>query len=107
MKNPKDDAEMIWIPPGDFLMGDNDLTEPDEGRMATNAPRHTITLKGYWIYKTPVTRAQYRKFCSETVHSMPYQSWLWREEEDQPVGEVTWDDAMAYCGWAGVRLPVI
>src|SRR5579862_1891637 len=71
--NPKDGAELVFIPAGSFPMGDNDDTIKDYDTNARNNPRHTVTLSGYWIYKNVVN--------------------------------VSWDDAKAYCDWAGVRLP--
>lgn len=62
--------------------------------------------KGFWLYKTEVTNAQYRKFVQATGQGKP---WGWRLAEysadDQPVVGVAWDAAVAYCKWAGCRLP--
>ena len=52
--NPKDGAEMVYVPAGPFLMGEQDIR---------NNPRRTLTLDAFWIYKYEVTVAQYRKFC--------------------------------------------
>ena len=93
--NPKDGAEMIFIPPGPFLMGDDDQDDN---------PRHTVMLSGYWMYKNDVTVSMYRKFCDETGRKMPdAPSWGWKD--DHPIVNVTYDDAKAYCQWAGVHLP--
>lgn len=93
--NPKDGAAMVYVPAGPFLMGDDDWSDN---------PRHTVTLSGYWMYKTPVTVAQYRKFCHAKGAKMPSApKWGWKD--DHPIVNVTWDDAKAYCDWAGVHLP--
>jgi len=102
--NPIDGAEMIWIPPGEFLMGDDDISDN---------PRRTVTLSGYWIYKNLVTVGQYRKYCEATGAKMPPEprakygvgfNYGWRKL-DHPVVNVTWHDATAYSKWAGVVLP--
>ena len=93
--NPKDGAEMVYVPPGPFLMGDDDITDN---------PRHTVMLSGYYIYKNDVTVAMYRKFCRWTGRAVPsIPTWGWKE--DNPMVDVAWDDAKAYCDWAGVHLP--
>jgi formylglycine-generating enzyme required for sulfatase activity len=95
--NPKDGAEMVSIPAGEFLMGSNDGSDDEK-------PPHKVHLDGYWIYRNLVTVAQYRKFCQATGRQMPNPpSWGWKE--DHPVVNVSWDDAMAYCRWAGGSLP--
>jgi formylglycine-generating enzyme required for sulfatase activity len=95
--NPKDGAEMIFIPAGNFIMGsDNGATD--------EKPQHTVYLDGYWIYKTAVTVGQYKKFCAATGNKMPgAPPWGWIDTH--PMVNVSWDDAKAYCGWAGVSLP--
>ncbi len=47
--NPIDGAEMVWVPAGDFTMGDD---TPVTSRFA-----HTVTLDGFWMYKYEVTVA--------------------------------------------------
>lgn len=102
-RNTKDDAEMVFVPAGEFTMG-SDSGEPEE------RPAHKVKLDAYWIYKNPVTVAQYKQFCHETGHPMPpkperWASKKWDWEDDHPIVNVTWKDATEYCNWAKVRLP--
>lgn len=93
--------EMIRIPAGPFIMGTNDRL-PDEG------PQHTVTLPAYWIDKYEVTNAQYKKFIDATGRRSPdhFRNRTYpRGKADHPVTFVTWEDATAYCQWAGKRLP--
>jgi formylglycine-generating enzyme required for sulfatase activity len=71
---------------------------PDE------SPVRKVYLDGFWIYKHPVTVAQYHNFCGATGRAMPPSpGWGWLD--DHPMVNVTWHDAKAYCAWAGARLP--
>jgi formylglycine-generating enzyme required for sulfatase activity len=94
--NPIDRSEMVFIPAGEFIMGSED--DADE------RPVHKVVLGGYYIYKKPVTVAQYQKFCNDTGRSMPDPpTWGWKDEH--PIVNVNWYDALVYVKWAGVRLP--
>ena len=97
--NPLDGAALVWVPAGEFLMGSKD----GEGS-ADECPQRTIYLDGYWINKTEVTVAQYRKYCQATGRTMPSEpSWKW--SDDHPIVNVSWEDASAYAEWAGAALP--
>jgi formylglycine-generating enzyme required for sulfatase activity len=67
-------------------------------------PAHQVKLDGYWIYKNEVTVGQYKQFCAATGRTMPNLDSDF-SGDDHPVVNVTWFDAVAYCRWAGVRLP--
>jgi formylglycine-generating enzyme len=52
---------MVWIPGGTFMMGaNNDQAYADE------YPRHQVTVEGFWMDKTTVTNAQFRRFIEST-----------------------------------------
>jgi formylglycine-generating enzyme required for sulfatase activity len=97
--NNVDGTELVRIPAGEFLMGSDDGPE-------TERPQHRVHLDEYYIAKHPLTNAQYRRFLEATGHEKPP---LWGDKRfnqpNQPVVAVTWYDAMAYCKWAGLRLP--
>jgi formylglycine-generating enzyme required for sulfatase activity len=96
--NPKDDAEMVYVPAGEFLMGSNESHgSPHE------SPQHTVYLDGYWIYKTPVTVTQYWKFCLATGRKLPPPQHA--SKDNHPAVNVSWEDASAYARWAGAALP--
>lgn len=93
--------EMILIPAGKFVMG-TDYRLPDEG------PQHEVTLPAYYIDKFEVTNLQYKQFIDATKRRSPdhFRNRTFPEgKADHPVTYVTWDDAKAYCQWAGKRLP--
>jgi formylglycine-generating enzyme len=52
---------MVFIPGGTFRMG-SDRHYPEE------APSHRVTVDGFWMDRTPVTNAEFRRFVRETGH---------------------------------------
>ena len=59
--SPSEPEGMVWVPGGEFVMGSNDHY-PEE------APTHRVQVDGFFIDRTPVTNAQFRKFVEETGH---------------------------------------
>jgi len=103
--------EYVFIPPGEFMMG---AVPGDSQARRDENPRHSVTIaRGFMMSRTEVTVRAYRRFCEETGRSMPREPVVigghnfnpgW-SDLDHPISNVTWHDAVAYCEWAGVRLP--
>jgi len=116
--NPQDSAEYLRIPAGEFLYGEN---------------KQRLHLDEFWIKKTPVTNAEFKRFIEAGGYANPNywqeaavagcwkdgkyvdydgpraQPYFWNDakwnQPDHPVVGVTWWEALAYARWAGVRLP--
>jgi formylglycine-generating enzyme required for sulfatase activity len=58
---PAERPGMEWIRGGTFKMG-SDRHYPEEG------PAHEVTVDGFWIDRTPVTNADFRRFVEATGH---------------------------------------
>ena len=127
----KAEIEFCLSPAGEFPMG---ISEEEARRWHKQfggnlewymdaTPQHTVTLPAYYLGRYPVTNAQYARFVQATGHRVPYldpkkSAWAkpynWDEKrktppqgkEDHPVVLVSWEDAVAYCEWAGLRLPM-
>ena len=96
----QDKAPMVLIPAGQFTMG-QDNAGPDE------QPTHRVSLDAFYLDRDEVTVADYAKFLKSEDADPPF---LWKEarrghNEEKPVLGVDWYDAVAYCRWAGKRLP--
>jgi iron(II)-dependent oxidoreductase len=100
---------MVYIPAGYFLMG----SVQQAGSMMMEAgvdefPEQRVFLKAYRIDQYEITVDQYRRFTQATGHPLPR---IWRDPaypealSTHPVIDVSWNDAEAYCQWAGKRLP--
>jgi formylglycine-generating enzyme required for sulfatase activity len=102
---------------------------PTDGTcQSTEKPRHRVILtRAYALLATEVTVGQFRSFADATKHrtlaerdgwgfSFDRDGYVredrlsWRapgffQDDDHPVVQVSWDDAAAFCTWAGGRLP--
>jgi formylglycine-generating enzyme required for sulfatase activity len=132
--NDTDNAEMVYVPSGEFPMGisDSELDwvmsqdwelSLERDNFADEQPQHMVSLDGFWIYTYEVTNAQFAEFLNamgnQQEGGMPWYdldsgtgqidnngSWMAQSGfADFPAIEVTWYGATAYCGWAGGHLP--
>jgi formylglycine-generating enzyme required for sulfatase activity len=104
--NDRDGSVLVYVPPGEFEMGDGE--DP-------NCPKHRVWLDGYYIGIYAVTNAQYKRFVDATGHRAPDKAdggtAVWQrksfpsDKADHPVVCVSWDDAQAYAKWSGLSLP--
>jgi formylglycine-generating enzyme required for sulfatase activity len=121
--------DAIWRWSGSFQDGTLGLQALTDQR-----PRHTVYLDAFWIDQTEVTVGMFRAFVKATGYvttaeregyGHPYkpgpkeQEWPdvpgadWQRprgpgseaQDNHPVVQVSWDDAAAYCAWAGGMLP--
>ncbi len=98
-KNRLVGIEWIFIKGGTFHMGDT------FGNVKTNElPVHNVTVSDFYLSKTEVTVTQYRAFCEATNRQMVFLP-CWDRGKENPITNVMWYDAKAFCDWAGCRLP--
>jgi formylglycine-generating enzyme required for sulfatase activity len=101
---------MVFVPAGEFWMGSEDsnpVADDDE------KPRHKVHENAFWIDRTEVTNAQYKKCADAGLCSSPKGSgsdtrntyYGDPEFDDYPVINVTWHQAQQYAEWVGGRLP--
>ena len=119
IENPKDGTLLTLIPEGEFLAGGagSEEDEDDDGneKEDENDGPFPVRLPAYYLALHTVTNAQYKQFVEATGYSPPDKSYygepVWRgkwfpeDKANDPVVCVSWEDADAYCYWAGLRLP--
>jgi len=104
---------MAVVPAGEFWQGRTYRTLQEELGMMARAriddlPAHLVYTDAFSIDKTEVTNADYFRFTESSGHRKPYHWVGGRIPKDQdkfPIYNVNWDDANAFCSWAGKRLP--
>ena len=89
------------VPAGWFLMG-SDEHRPDE------APQHRVYLDAFSVGRYEVTNRRYARFAA-AGGLPPAASWVGGSFElgrgDYPVAGLRWEEAAAYCAWAGAACP--
>jgi eukaryotic-like serine/threonine-protein kinase len=115
---------LVRIPAGEFLMGSPDS---DPVARSDEKPRHLVRISSpFYLGAHEVTVGQFRAFVAATgyrteaessgqggcVYSRKAKYFEWdpkytwrnpglpvRQGDDEPVVQVSWNDAMAFCGW--------
>ncbi len=122
----RDGSTLLRVPGGTVTLGHNDHGD--------DSPRHSFNLNEpyYYLGRTEVTVGQFRKFvkardnyrtdCEKTGRSFVFQEGQFRPmdgayweyphgrgggpaADTMPATHISQNDAMAYCSWAGLRLP--
>ena len=127
--NARDDSAMVFIPGGTIVMGARTARQLGAGPETRNTREETtilehsvehgeasvaqrrvpveVTVPAFSIGREEVSLGQYRRFCEATRRTLPPlpNASGWEAIDALPAMNLSWDDADAYCRWAGLRLP--
>ena len=93
----RDGSVLVWLPPGTYQRG-------SDGQSPLEAPAHAVRLpRGCFLGKQELSWGQWARFCAATRRRPPRPEFAIGDEH--PVHGISWEDAQAYCAWAGLRLP--
>ncbi len=109
-----DCPDMVAIPGGSFQMGSPSV---EEWRYDDEGPQHRVSVEGFSMSKTEITRGQFAAFVNDSGHGAGNSCWViengawtekscanWRnlnfsQDDNHPVVCVNWRDAQAYTQW--------
>lgn len=110
---------MIYVEGGTFVMGNNTGSDDEK-------PEHKVTVNSFFLGKYEVTFSEFKKFVEATgymtdaeepdtmrlKHGLPprgINNGTWKQfptglpvpttDSLHPVGNISWNDAVAYCNW--------
>jgi len=85
-------------PQGSFRMG---ASRREPGRRANESSRQVKLVRPFYLAAKEVSNAEYRKF--KSTHSSGSAEGVSLNSADQPVVNVSWEDAARYCNWLSGR----
>jgi sulfatase modifying factor 1 len=89
-----DDAPAVLVPAGNFTMGDDE-----------SSPRRQLYVDAFYMDRFETTVGRDRAFLETTGSGAVPDFWDEVAGDELPVIGVSWNEADAYCRWAGKRLP--
>ena len=119
-------AVMHFVAGGSYLRG---AVPGDAAALADEKPRSRVSVGPFYVDRTEVTVEQFTQFVQETgyvtdcertrrgaalgrpptgrprLREATWRTFIGMQSGKRPVTLVSWNDAQAYCKWAGCQLP--
>lgn len=90
--------EMVWCEPGTFRMG----TPEGESAWDTFETPHQVTLSGFWVARFEINQDEWKALMPSNPSQFQVREILWGWMKvpcnRHPVDNVTWDEALEFCG---------
>ncbi len=90
LKNSGEGPEMVWLPAGSFMMGDEHSNKNEK-------PVYEVVVGSFAMGRYPVTFTEYDRFAEASGRKKPGDNGWGRQ--NRPVINVSWYDAVAYTEW--------
>ncbi|MEM9212830.1 MAG: bifunctional serine/threonine-protein kinase/formylglycine-generating enzyme family protein [Cyanobacteria bacterium P01_F01_bin.150] len=85
---------MVQIPGGDFTMG----SPPDEAQRGNDeGPQHLVSVPSFFMGMVTVTQAVYEAVMGKNPSNFQGSVGEASQDENRPVKQVAWNDAIAFC----------
>jgi len=96
--------DWVYLKGDSFLMG-----SPEGSGFSDERPRHEVLVKSFDMLKTEVTVSQYRSCVEDSTCTPPDEkmgcTYFIPGTREHPVNCLDWEQAAAFCRWAGGALP--
>jgi len=94
--------EFTLIPGGSFMMGS---PASEEGRFESESPQHRVTLQPFYMMTTEVTNGMWKDMMGLTIVQLRIKARTHNVRFDEPMGNVTWNEAQDFIGKLNRRDP--
>ncbi len=117
---PIDGMTLVFVPGGMTTIGSTDeeisqavqlceavrgVGQCDRTLFSHEQPAHDVSLAAFWLDQTEVSQAQYAQCVVAGVCAPISSSATLAGDGNDPVVNITWDQAQLYCDWVGGSLP--
>lgn len=91
---------LVYVPGGEIHLGDLEIH-------SWSGPVRRVRMSPFWIGKYPVTNEEYARFLEEnpSLERPAFYKDTRFNQPRHPVVGLSWEEALAYCHWAGLELP--
>ncbi len=89
---------LVLLPAGKYQQGSD---RREQGRRNNESQREVTLTRAFYLAENEVTNAQFRAFRPDHVSGIAMEKSL--DLDQQPVSNVSWNDAIEFCNWLSLR----